>query len=260
MDELIDIILNKYQIFLLIFIRITGIFVIAPIFSRPNIPKILKIGFAFFISLLMFNILENENFTLSEISMVILIIKELAIGLVIGFLSYIFFTSLYIAGQIIDMQIGFGMVNVLDPQHNIQLPIMGNFYYIIAILLFLTTNGHYLLIKALVDSYSLIPLGHFVFSDALFSQMVGVIGQVFLLGFKIACPIVVTIFLANALLGILARTMPQMNVFIVGMPLKIFIGIGVIFFTLPIFSSILGSLFSNMLKEIDAFMKIISKG
>ncbi|MTI48006.1 flagellar biosynthetic protein FliR [Sporosalibacterium faouarense] len=260
MDAIIDIILNKYQIFLLILVRSTGLFVITPIFSRKNIPNILKIGLAFFMSLIIFSVIDYDAEVFNDLSMVLLIIKEFAVGLIIGFISYVFFTSMYIAGQIIDMQIGFGMVNVLDPQHNVQLPITGNFYYILAALIFLTTNGHHLLIRALVDSYSLIPIGSFAFSNDLTTQMISIFGQVFVIGFKIASPIIATIFLANVLLGILAKTMPQMNVFVVGMPFKVAVGLLVLIFTIPIFSVILQHLFESMFNEIDIFMKIISKG
>lgn len=260
MDAIIDIILNKYQIFLLIFVRSTGIFVITPIFSRKNIPNTIKIGFAFFLSLIIFTTVDYDTLAFNELSMVLLIIKEFSVGLIIGFISYVFFTSMYVAGQIIDMQIGFGMVNVLDPQHNVQLPVTGNFYYIVAILIFLISNGHHLLIRGLVDSYKLIPIGHFAFSNDLVNQMISIFSQVFIIGFKIASPILATIFLANALLGILARTMPQMNVFVVGMPLKVTIGLLVLFFTMPVFTVILQYLFENMFREIDAFLHLFSKG
>lgn len=260
MDTIIDIILNKYQIFLLILVRATGIFVITPIFSRKNIPMIFKIGFALFMSIIIFNIIDDNTLVINGFDTILLTIKEFSVGLIIGFISYVFFTTMYIAGQIIDMQVGFGMVNVLDPQHNIQLPITGNFYHILTVLIFLTTNSHHLLIRALVDSYTIIPIGHFTFSSELTNQMIEIFTQVFIIGFKIASPILATIFIANALLGIMAKTMPQMNVFVIGMPLKVASGLVVIFLTLPLFSTILQYLFENMFSQIDNFMRIVSKG
>lgn len=260
MNEIIDIILNSYQIFLLIFVRATGIFVIAPIFSRQNVPNTLKIGFAFFITLIIYNLISYDIVIYSDLNMVLLIIKEFAVGLIIGFIAYAFFTSLFVAGQIIDAQTGFGMVNVLDPQHNVQIPIMGNFYYTLAVLVFLLVNGHHTIVRALVDSYQLIPIGEFAFNDYIVDQMIGIIGQVFVIGVKLAAPIIVTIFLANVLLGILARTVPQMNVFVVGMPFKIIVGLVVLFFTLPLVPTIFKHIYDNIFIEIYTFMKLISKG
>ena len=260
MNEIMNDILNRYQIFLLVFIRATGIFIITPIFSRRNVPNILKIGFAFFITLIVYNLLNLDIVIYDDLRMVGLIIQEFAIGLILGFIAYAFFTSLYVAGQIIDVQIGFGMVNVLDPQHNVQLPITGNFYYILAVLIFLLVNGHHTIITALVDSFQLIPIGEFTINVFVVNQMIDIFGQVFIIGIKIAIPIVATMFLANVLLGILARTVPQMNVFVVGMPFKIIVGLLVLIFTLPIIVPVFEYIYDNIFTQIHTFMRLISRG
>lgn len=260
MNEIIGVILNRYQIFLLVFVRATGIFIITPIFSRRNVPNTLKIGFAFFITLIVYNLLNLDIVIYDDLRMVGLIIQEFAIGLILGFIAYAFFTSLYVAGQIIDVQIGFGMVNVLDPQHNIQLPITGNFYYILAVLIFLLVNGHHTMITALVDSFQLIPIGEFTINVFVVNQMIDIFGQVFIIGIKIAIPIVATMFLANVLLGILARTVPQMNVFVVGMPFKIIVGLLVLIFTLPIIVPVFEYIYDNIFTQIHTFMRLISRG
>ncbi len=260
MNEIMNDILNRYQIFLLVFIRATGIFIITPIFSRRNVPNTLKIGFAFFITLIVYNLINLDIVIYDDLRMVGLIIQEFAIGLILGFIAYAFFASLYVAGQIIDVQIGFGMVNVLDPQHNVQLPITGNFYYILATLIFLLVNGHHTIIIALVDSFQLIPIGEFPLNIFVVNQMIDIFGQVFIIGVKIAIPIVAAMFLANVLLGILARTVPQMNVFVVGMPFKIIVGLLVLIFTLPLIVSIFEYIYDNIFTQIHTFMRLISRG
>ncbi|MCG4585204.1 flagellar biosynthetic protein FliR, partial [Anaerosalibacter bizertensis] len=137
----------------------------------------------------------------------------------------------------------------------VQIPVMGNFYYILAFLLFLLTNGHHLAIKALIDSYEYIPIGELVISEATVKQLVNILAKTFSLGFKIASPIVITILLMDILLGVLSRTIPQMNVFVVGMPLKIIVGMLVIAATIPIFNVLTGYVFKDMLKEIYNFLK-----
>lgn len=260
MEILLTDIISKYQIFLMVLVRMTGLFLITPIFSRDNIPNILKIGFSFFCSIILINIIEVDFVNLAPFELFIFSIKELLVGLMLGFVSYLFFTIFYLAGQVIDMQIGFGMVNVLDPQQNIQVPIMGSFYYMICILLFLILDGHHSLIEALVNSYEYIPIGQFRFSGDMINHLVRTLTQVFFISFKISGPVLAAIFLSDVLLGVLAKTMPQMNVFIVGMPLKIFIGIATVVITIPIFLATLQNIFSNMNEEIYNLLKIIQKG
>jgi len=256
-----QLIFSEYNLFLLIFVRMTGIFIITPIFSRNNIPKILKVSFAFIVSLIAFNTLVQQGIEVdNSISFIIQIAKELSIGLIVGFISYLFFISLFIAGQIIDTQVGFGMVNVFDPAHNTQVPITGNFYYILALLVFFTINGHHWFLEAIVKSYSILPLGDISMTKDILYQIIDIFTEIFNIGFKISSPILATVFLINVLLGVLAKTVPQMNVFVVGMPLKILIGIITIFLTLPIYLIALEHIFDNMSGEIFNFFKLLKRG
>lgn len=260
MNEFIYYVLSKYEMFIFVLIRISGIFIISPIFNNDFIPKIFKIGFAFFFSLIITDVLNAKQIDYNNLGVLSLVLKELIVGFIVGFISYLFFTAVYVLGQIVDMEIGFGMVNVLDPQNKEEMPIMGNFYYILAILVFFVIDGHHMLIKGLVDSFTYIPIGTFELKSAVMYQVVGILGKVFVIGFKISSPILAALFLANVLLGILARTMPQMNVFIVGMPFKIFIGLFVILFTLPLFIIALQHMYNNMYEEIFNFLKVFKKG
>lgn len=257
----IELILNEYELFLLVFVRMTGIFIITPIFSRKNIPAILKISMSFVMALIVFNVLSFNPVNLNnDLGIFIILIKELSIGLLIGFVSYLFFISLFIAGQLIDTQIGFGMVNLFDPQNNSQVPITGNLYYILALLIFLNIDGHHWFIQAIFKSYETVPLGHFAINNNMVNQMISIFSQIFVIGFKVSSPVLATVFLTNVLLGILAKTMPQMNVFVVGMPLKILVGIFTIFITMPIYLIALQHIFDDMYGEIFNFLKILQKG
>lgn len=256
MDSILTNILEQYELFLLILVRVTGIFIISPFFSRTNIPPTMKVGFAFLVSLILLNTINSNTGAIESTNLVILIFLELSIGFIFGFMAYLFFTSLYLAGQIVDMKIGFSMVNVLDPQSNTQIPIMGNFYHILAILLFVQVNGHHVMIRALVDSYELLPVGRFILNEAALNQVISIMTQSFIIGFKISSPVLATIFLLDIFLGILARTMPQMNVFIVGMPLKITIGIITIILALPGLFIALHHIFTSVYEEIFTFLKV----
>jgi flagellar biosynthetic protein FliR len=223
----------QLEAFLLIFIRMTGLFILSPIFGRNNLPAIFKIGFSFFLAVIFVNV--NDIPTVSMSSNITLyalyIIKELIVGLVIGYATYVIMSAIYLAGQMIDMQVGFGSVNVLDATSNIQVPLTSNFYYMYIILIFLTLNGHFFIIEALFRSFEIIPVDMMGFNVNFVPEVIDIMQQMFEIALRIAAPIIATVFVADVVLGILSRTIPQMNVFQLGMPLKIIIGLLVIMVT-----------------------------
>ena len=259
MEYIFEILFNKYEMFLLVLTRVSSIFIISPFFSAQNIPNVLKIGFSFILSLLI-SVTLDINIDLEGTTFVAAIAKELMVGLIIGFISYMFFTIFYIMGQLIDMKIGFGMVNVMDPQHKVQVPLMGNFYYILAFLILLFINGHHIIINAIIDSYEFIPIGKFVLGEDITFSLINILSKTFATGFKLAAPIIGIILLMDLLLGILARTIPQMNVFVVGMPLKILVGLLIISVSIPIFYTITIDIFNETVSEIYNFLKCFIKG
>lgn len=259
MGYVLQLLFNKYEIFLLVLVRVSGIFIISPFFSSQNIPNTIKIGFSFILSILI-SLTLDINLALEGTSFVAVIVKELMVGLIIGFISYMFFTTFYIMGQLIDMKIGFGMVNVMDPQHRVQVPLMGNFYYILAFLILFSINGHHTIVNAVVDSYNFIPIGKFSFTDDSAFFLINILSKTFITGFKLAAPIIAIIFLIDLLLGILARTIPQMNVFVVGMPLKILIGLLIVSISIPIFYAMTTGIFNETIDEIYYFLRSFVKG
>ena len=249
-------------IFITIFIRIICFFVTAPLFGRKNTPIIIKIGFSLLLTELLRSIMEksvfNEQFIKVQANMyyfVLIIFKETILGLMLGFISYAIFTSIYFAGQLIDTEIGFGMVAEIDPLSNIQTPVSSNLYFIIAMVTFLTFKGHHVLIKTLFESFKSIPPGNAVFKDSLIDNLISIFGSVFIMGFKIAAPITVSILITDISLGIISRAIPQFNVFIVGMPLKIAVGIGIMILSIPILIELLTKMFSEISNETQIFIE-----
>lgn len=255
MDVIMELIFNKYQLFLLVMIRTSGIFIFSPFFSSQNIPNTMKIGLSFSVSLLITSAL-SISLDLSNEIFLLLIIKELMVGIIIGFISYAFFSAFYVMGQIVDMKIGFGMANVIDPQNKIQVPLMGNFYYILSFLLLMSINGHHSIISALIDSYNFIPIGRFTYTGDTINLLVHSLSKSFEIGFKLSTPIVAIIFLTDVVLGIISKTIPQMNVFVVGMPLKVLIGLLIILISMPIFFTAIGGIFDLIINDIYRFIKI----
>ena len=256
----LDFLLDMWDVFLLIFVRVTGLFVISPIFGRQNLPAYYKIGFSFMVSIILsytvsFPSLAAYNSTPLYI---ILLAKEFIIGLAIGYLSYFILTSIYLAGQMIDLHIGFGMVSVFDPDTNIQIPVTANFYFILTMLMFLAIDGHHLLICTLTDSFSILPIGSkLIIEQNMLDFVLKLFGSVFAISFKIAAPVTAAVLIADLALGVLAKAVPQVNVFIVGLPLKIIIGLLVILLTLTAFRSIVHVLMGGMQDEIITFLEIL---
>ena len=162
---------------------------------------------------------------------------------------------MFTAGQIIDTQIGFGIVNVMDPRNEIQVPMVGNFLFILALLLFFMANGHHMLIKFLYESYGLLPVGQINIEYNMVFTILEIFIGTFIIAVKLAVPILAALLLTEAALGILARTVPQMNIFVVGMPLRIIIGMLTLYFIMPLFAAIMEYIFDDMYSNITVILR-----
>lgn len=254
-------IINGFDVFLLVFVRMTGLFVVAPVFGRRNIPSILKAGFSFMLALILVNTISITDLQYATIwEYTVLIFREFIVGIAIGYVSYLVFNAIYLAGQFIDMVIGFGMVNVLDPMTNIQVPITANYYFILSMLSFFAIRGHHTLIRALFDSYKSISIGKATLGESLMEDMLRLFGDMFSTGFRIAAPVVAAMIIADVALGVISKTIPQMNVFVVGMPMKILLGIVIMMVTIPMFIMLVGKLNDVMTAETLKFIKDMGTG
>ncbi len=243
--------------FLLTFVRMLSFISVVPIFSIRNVPMITRVIFAFFLAAIVVNIYPSTLSIVSDqfMSFLLLIVKEFIVGVLLGFGAYLVFSIVTLAGQLIDFQIGFTMVNVFDPLSQIQLTITGNLYYYLFILIMITTNLHFFLIRAIVESYKFIPLGQAFVQPELYTSFLGFFTTYFVLAVKIALPILGVMFLSNVVLGIMARTAPQMNMFVIGMPLKIFVGLTILLLMLNIFSTISHALYDYLVQFMDSLIK-----
>lgn len=237
--------------FLLIFARIIGLFLPIPIFGNRNVPNIMKIGFIFFITLVIYPTVEYPtlDFKIFE-SFIMYLTLEFMIGVAIGMVASLGMNFVYIAGVLVDRNIGFAMVSVISPQDENQLPVSANFYYLFALIILLVSNLHHRLIQAIVYSYDKIPLGSIFVLNRLIPNYINILSDSFKAGIQIAAPFLITIFVANILLGLLSKAMPGMNVFMIGMPLKVFVGLFVFNLLIPyyysIFENLLGAIVNAM--------------
>src|SRR5690625_203399 len=250
-------IINQVSIpvFLLIFVRISSFFVIIPLFSYRTVPTSFKLGLVFFLTLIFFNTVDLANINIDNIY-IVLLLKELIVGLLIGLVAYIIVSAVQIAGGFVDFQMGFAIANVIDPQTGAQSPLTGQYFYIIALLFLLSVDGHHLIIEGIFHSYELIPIDSFIpfQHEEIAHFMIMVFNKMFLIAFQMAIPIVGCLFLVDVALGIIARTVPQLNVFVVGLPIKIFISFVVILFFLGLYMTLVKTLFTTLFETMRSMM------
>ena len=250
-------------LFVLVMIRYVGLFIVTPILSSGAYPNRLKIAIVFFLGIATAPVVAaNYEVVFPDHLFLVFgdVLREFGVGLTIGFIVLMVFTAVQLAGQFIDTKMGFAIVNVFDPVFNVSGPITGQFKNILASLLFLTINGHLIVIQSVYSTFEKIPPGEFIITGQGWQILFRLMGDIFIIAFMIALPVVGTVFMADVIFGFLARSIPQMNIFIVGLPLKILIGIFIIMLSLNLtfyyFSEIFAELFQNLSRIIDFFVPV----
>jgi len=248
---LADILSNYTYLYLLVFIRFVGLFILTPIFSSRVIPVRVRVGLAFLMALISIPLISSTPvLPVNEMGVFIEVLRELLVGLIIGFITLLTFAVVQLAGRFVDMRMGFAIVNVSDPIHGTTLPLMGQYKNILATLLFLSINGHHILIRAVQDSFLIVPPGSIVLTNQALSLIIRKSSDLFLLAFKLALPIIATLFIVDLILGFMARTMPQLHIFVVGLPIKIIFGLLVLFLSLGTVVHFSAQLFEDGFKTI----------
>jgi len=230
---------NSFVFYFLIFIRISGIIFTAPFFGSTIIDNRVKIFFSLILAILVYHLVPVVNFTnINTVLLLLIIIKELLIGIMIGMIGRFLFVGVQFGGQIIGFQMGFGVVNVLDPQTNSQVSIIAQFQNIVMILIFLSIGGHRLIIQSLVQCVQVVPIGSFVIPNGSYIFIVKLFSQIFIIALKIIAPVFVTLIITHVVMGIIARLVPQINILIVGFPIQIAAGLIVVIFSMTYFYSV----------------------
>ena len=251
----------QFQTFVLIFFRIGGILFAAPIFGNRNVPHLTRVGLILIVSLILTSTVRivQPGSTLEILPLGIALISELLIGIVIGFTVNLIFSSVQLSGQLVGFQMGFAIVNVMDPLSSNQISIIAQFQNILAILIFLAIDAHHWFLRAAAESFELIPPIGFYFSNELFSEIIRISGNMFIISVKIGAPLMAVLLFTSMSLGVIARTVPQMNVFIAGFPVKIAIGLLFLGFSLPLFAQLLKGLFDGLGNEIYLLMRLMTR-
>jgi flagellar biosynthetic protein FliR len=195
---------------------------------------------------------------LSLVTFVIGIFSEIAIGVTIGLSVKLLFSGIQLAGQVIGFQMGFAVANVVDPTTSAQIPILAQFYNLTAMLVFLAINAHHIFIAALVDSYKILPPLSMHLSPQLVDMIMQLTANMFVVAVKVGAPLIAVMLVVSVGLGLVARTVPQMHIFIVAMPLKIMIGLVFMLIVTPYLTAFLIDLFSSYRVTLFDLMRIMA--
>ena len=249
----------EFQFFILVLIRISAIVVICPVFGSRNVPPQVRIGLALFLSYLVYTTIGRTGFVIPKdlISYGMMAFGELLVGLVIGYVTTLIFAGVQLAGGIIGLQMGFGIVNVIDPLSRTQISLIAEFQFLLATLIFLVINGHHWILKAFVSSFDLVPVLGLSYRGAFMGKMIEMFSRIFVVAIKLGAPAIAVLLLISIAMGIIARTVPQMNIFIVGFPLKIGVGLLILALSLPFFASVFQKLFAQMIADISVLMRYL---
>lgn len=228
----------EYQKFLFVLLRVGALIMFFPILGSPQVPGRIKIGLILFISIAVFPVVRATPMhdPKSLFELVVNLFSEITIGLAVAYSARLMFTAVQIAGTVVDFQMGFGVVNVIDPQTETQVSITAQFQNILAILFFLALDAHHIIIGAIVESFFLINPFQINFSTFTPEIILLLFKATFVTAVKIAAPIMAILFFISVGLGLVARTVPQMNVFIVGFPLQIGVGLLMVGLSMSFFS------------------------
>ncbi len=253
MEKILDGIYANLDYFILMFLRVSALLFSSPIFGRRSLPSTLKIGFCLLVTYVIFSSDPAVSAVAygSILEFILLCVKELLFGLVLGWVTTLFFSLVQTAGQVMDMQMGFGMVNVYDVQNNISVPVTGNLLNVILLVAFFGVNAHLRLINIIHATFSHIPPGEVALNPAIGLVALEVFVLSFLLAVNVAMPLIASGLLGEVAMGFIVRAIPQMNVFVIGIPLKILLGFMMLLLMMPIFLSFSNVIFDRMFSSID---------
>jgi flagellar biosynthesis protein FliR len=248
--------------FMLVLSRVAGIFAALPVFGGRVVPMRIKAIIVFMVTLVCFPTL---SITLPEMpsntfSLGLLALSEVMVGLTLAFITQIIFAAVEFSGQIIGMQMGLTISSILDPSRGAQVQIMSVVQTLFTTLIFLSLSIHHLFIRAIVDSFTAIPLGGWRLSSELLNFLVMRTADIFIIGIRLAAPVMVTLLLTTVALGIMARAFPQMNIFMISLPLNVGLGLTILGSTLVIFFHVLQISFGQLSAQVAELFRLMAKG
>jgi len=246
-----------FKLYALVLVRFSGLMISAPVLGSGNFPTTAKVGLTALAALIITPAVGVLETPLPEgpLAFGLMALGEVLIGLMIGFVMSIVFSSIQVAGQIMDMQSGFGMMNVFNPAMETQFPIFGFFLFILGVLYFLVMGFHHAAIRALAHTFEVIPPGGFAMNPGLLYEVSRWGRDMFIDGLIISAPIAASMLLAYITMGLLGRVVPQIHLFVVGFPITIATGLFVTAFIIGIYLRVLDGMLHRMMGNVDVLIR-----
>ena len=245
----------QFETFLLVLVRVSVILIMLPLFSAAQVNFMVRFGLGLAITFVVWHVVPPIAPLDGLGGLTSAIFSQAFIGFVFGFVAFLVFVGIQFAGEVMDLQVGFSIVNVINPLTSQNVSVLGEFQLAIASLIYLTANAHHFLFQGLAGSFNLVPLPFVTISPALENDVMGFFAQAFLMVFQIAGPIGIALFLTNIGLALMARVAPQLNVFAIGFPLQIMIGLTMMIISLPLLEVVLPQVFAQTPRELDAVLR-----
>jgi flagellar biosynthetic protein FliR len=239
---------GRAEAFVLLFVRISTLFMVAPIFGNRVIPVKVRVLAALVLAAALLPLVPAVPLipAASAAGFGLLIANEVTLGLLLGLVASVAFFGVQVAGQLAGLQMGFGIANVLDPQSESQVAVTAEFQNLLFLLVFLALDGHHVLLRALKATLDRIPLGGFTLGVRTMEIALRESAEVFAIALRVGAPVIAFLFVTSLGLGIIARTVPQLNIFVLGFPLQIAGGLVVLLFALPAFRIVFEELTRHM--------------
>ena len=245
----------QFQTFFLIFVRVSTMLFVFPIFSAPQIPIQTRFGLGALLSFLLLRTVPTLAPFTNLLALTIAILAQIALGAIVGYIASLVFAGIQFAGELVDLEIGYAIANVISPTTQQQITIIGEFELALATLVFLATNSHLLLIAGIAGSFNLVPLPYIHIDPSLAGNVVAILASSFDIVFKIAAPAAIALFVTNISLALMARVAPQMNVFVVGFPIQVTVGLITLAASLPLLATVGPQLFDQLSRQMDTVMR-----
>ncbi len=258
--DLTDAAVQEFLKFVLVLVRMGGIFMIAPVLGGPQVPWRIRTLLAVALSFAVYPLVATVPVVVpTNLSGVVLgLAGEMAVGLVCGFLVSLVFIAAQMAGELISRQMGTSLAEVINPLFESPAPIFGDFYMLFALVVFVAVNGHYVLVSGLVHTFDRVPLMGFHPHAGLVTLVSGLTQDMFVLTIKLAAPAFTALFLVTIALGIIARTVPQMNVMLVGFPLQVLLGLLITALALGGSATLIERHFDVVMRQVDAAVRLMA--
>lgn len=256
---------DTIEAFFLMFVRVSLILALMPIFSSSAIPPQIKVGLSLILTMVLIAAVPHAAASLAAPSgaplamLVLLVIKEALVGLAMGFAGSFLFAGVQFAARLLDTEIGFGMVDLIDPLSDAPVSVMGQLWVIVFTVFLLLINGHYFFLLAIEKSFEVVPLGAVHFhAGSIAAHFTDMAGAVFVLAIKMSAPIYVALLLTEMALGVVARTVPQINIFFVGIPMKMIVGMGAAIVAFPMLAALFRKVYEGLITDIWSILYLMA--